>query len=58
MNELIRKGYTVEREVSRIESFEGKKLAGLTAPKGNGGVAERGNMLPVSTQTAIRAATE
>lgn len=54
VNELIRKGYTVEREVSRIESFEGKKLAGLTAPKGNGGVAERGNMLPVSTQTAIR----
>ena len=30
VNELIRAGYTVEREVSRIESFEGKKLPDWT----------------------------
>lgn len=54
VHELIRKGYVVERELDRIENFKGEKLAGLTAPKGNGRVADRGNMLPVSTQTAIR----
>ena len=53
VNELILKGYTVEQQLSNIENFEGRKLAGLTAPKGNGRVAERGNMLPISTQTAI-----
>lgn len=53
VDELVSKGYTVERELDKIEAYRGKKLAGLTAPKGNGRVAERGNMLPVSTQTAI-----
>lgn len=53
VNELVRKGYTVERELSKIEAYDGKKLAGLTAPKGNPRVADRGLMLPVSTQTAI-----
>lgn len=54
LHDLVRKGYAVERELSGIENFKGKKLAGLTAPKGNPRVSERGNMLPVSTQTAIR----
>lgn len=53
LDELTRKGYTVERELSKIENYKGKKLAGLTASKGNPRVSERGNMLPVSTQTAI-----
>ncbi|MDO5523257.1 MAG: alkaline phosphatase [Bacteroidia bacterium] len=53
VDELVRKGYTVERELSKIENYNGKKLAGLTAPKGNPRVSERGNMLPVSTRAAI-----
>ena len=53
IGELIQKGYTVEQELDNIENFMGTKLAGLTSPKGNGRVAERGNMLPISTQTAI-----
>jgi alkaline phosphatase len=53
VDELIQKGYSVEQELSKIESFRGKKLAGLTAPKDNGRMAERGNMLPVSTEAAI-----
>lgn len=53
VEELIGKGYTVEQELSRIESFKGKKLAGFTAPKDNGRVAERGDMLPISTEAAI-----
>lgn len=54
VGELIQKGYTVEQELDNIENFTGTKLAGLTSPKGNGRVSERGDMLPVSTQTAIR----
>lgn len=53
IGELIQKGYTVEQELDNIENFMGTKLAGLTSPKGNGRVTERGNMLPISTQTAI-----
>ena len=53
VDELVQKGYTVERELSKIENYTGKKLAGLTAPKGNPRVSERGNMLPVSTRTAL-----
>ncbi|OPZ30573.1 MAG: Alkaline phosphatase 3 precursor [Bacteroidetes bacterium ADurb.BinA174] len=54
VNELMRKGYTIERELSKIENYKGKKLAGLTAPKGNPRMSERGNMLPISTHTAIK----
>jgi alkaline phosphatase len=53
IEELIEKGYTVEQDLTAIENFQGKKLAGLTAPKDNGRLNERGNMLPVSTEAAI-----
>ena len=49
----MRKGYTVEQDLTRIENYQGKKLAGLTAPNANGRVEERGNMLPISTKAAI-----
>lgn len=53
IKDLIDKGFTVERELSNIEKFTGNKLAGFTAAGGNGRLAVRGNMLPISTQTAI-----
>lgn len=53
MEELKSKGYQVETNISAIEKTENGKLAGLTAEVHNGRVAERGNMLPVATKTAL-----
>jgi alkaline phosphatase len=51
--ELIKKGYTVERDIEKIKTIKSGKLAGLTADEHNGRVAERKDMLPVATETAI-----
>lgn len=53
IDELKKKGYTVEQDLARVKNYRGKKLAGLTAPNANGRVQERGDMLPVSTRAAI-----
>lgn len=53
MNELKSKGYQVETDMKQIEKVTKGKLAGLTAPEHNGRIAERGDMLPVATKTAI-----
>ncbi len=52
-NELRQKGYTVEQDLNKIKKVKKGKLAGLTAPEHNGRLDERGDMLPVSTKTAI-----
>lgn len=52
-NELEQKGYVVEQDLNKIKKGKKGKLAGFTAPEHNGRVAERGDMLPVSTKTAI-----
>lgn len=51
--ELEAKGYTVLQNMEEIKKVKSGKLAGLTAPEHNGRIAERGNMLPEATQTAI-----
>ncbi|MBN1986874.1 MAG: alkaline phosphatase [Prolixibacteraceae bacterium] len=53
VNELKEKGYTFEQEVDKIAQVKSGKLAALTAEVHTGRMAERGDMLPVSTQTAI-----
>lgn len=53
LKELQEKGYQVELEMSKIEKVKTGKLAGLTAGIHNGRVAERGDMLPVATTTAL-----
>ncbi len=52
-SELEAKGYQVLRKMDDIAAVKSGKLAGLTAPEHNGRVSERGDMLPVATQTAI-----
>lgn len=53
VRELEAKGYKVLQDINEISGVKTGKLAGLTAPEHNGRVAERGNMLPVSTKTAM-----
>jgi alkaline phosphatase len=53
MEELAQKNYRVETEMDKITSVKSGKLAGLTAGIHNGRVAERGDMLPAATETAI-----
>ncbi len=53
VNELKDKGYQVMQNMNEIAMVKSGKLAGLTASEHNGRVAERGNMLPVATETAI-----
>ncbi len=53
VEELKQKGYTVERDMGKIKKVKSGKLAGLTADTHNGRLAERGDMLPVATETAI-----
>lgn len=52
-NELEAKGYKVVQDMDEIASVKSGKLAGLTAPEHHGRMDERGNMLPVSTKTAM-----
>lgn len=53
LNELKEKGYAVETEMSKIKKVKKGKLAGLTAQVHNPRVGERGDMLPVATNTAL-----
>lgn len=50
---LKAKGYQVLTDMNEIANVKAGKLAGLTAPEHNGPFNERGNMLPVATQTAL-----
>lgn len=52
-NELENKGYQVETELNKIKKIKKGKLAGLTAEVHNGRVTERGEMLPIATETAL-----
>ncbi|WP_297101000.1 alkaline phosphatase [uncultured Draconibacterium sp.] len=52
-NELKEKGYTVETDINKIAKVKSGKLAGLTAGVHTGRTAERGDMLPVATKTAL-----
>ncbi len=51
--ELENKGYVVKNDLNEIKKVKSGKLAGLTAPIHNGRMDERGDMLSVSTQTAL-----
>lgn len=53
MAELQQNGYQVETDINKIKDIKSGKLAGLTAAEHNGRVAERGDMLPVASETAI-----
>ncbi len=53
VKELEAKGYKVLQDMDAIKNVKSGKLAGLTAPEHNGRVAERGNMLPDATRTAL-----
>lgn len=53
IEKLKAKGYTVLKDMDEIKKVKKGKLAGLTADIHNGRIEERGNMLPVSTKTAI-----
>ena len=51
--ELSTKGYQIETEMDKISKIKKGKLAGFTADIHNGRVAERGDMLPKATKTAL-----
>ena len=53
VDELKNKGYQIETEMVKIKKVKKGKLAGLTAAEHNGRMNERGDMLPVATETAI-----
>lgn len=53
VEELKEKGYDYETEIAKIKDIKSGKLIALTAEIHNGRIAERGDMLSVSTQTAI-----
>lgn len=53
LDELEQKGYKVETDLNKIKKVKKGKLAGLTADVHNGRMDERGDMLPVATNTAI-----
>ena len=53
IKELQDKGYTVENDFNKISKIKKGKLAGLTAQVHNPRIAEREDMLPKATQTAI-----
>ena len=52
-DELENKGYKVETDLKKIKKVKKGKLAGFTADVHNGRMAERGDMLPVATETAL-----
>ncbi|MGQ8336409.1 alkaline phosphatase [Sunxiuqinia sp. A32] len=51
--ELKKKGYQVLQDIDEIAKVKSGKLAGLTADEHNPRYDERGDMLPVATETAI-----
>jgi alkaline phosphatase len=52
-DELKQKGYDVETDLKKIRKVKKGKLAGFTADVHNGRIDERGDMLPVATETAL-----
>ena len=52
-NDLKNNGFQVLTDINKIANVTSGKLAGLTAPEHNGRASERGNMLPIATNTAI-----
>ncbi len=53
VDELKQKGYTFEQDLDNIEKITSGKLAALVADGDAGRLADRKDMLPVSTKTAI-----
>jgi alkaline phosphatase len=53
VEKLKSNGYKVEQNISKISKVKKGKLAGLTAPKHNGRVDTRGEMLEIATETAL-----
>lgn len=53
LEELKQKDYQVETDLKKIKKIKNGKLAGLTADIHNGRMNERGDMLPVATETAL-----
>ncbi|WP_297091896.1 alkaline phosphatase [uncultured Draconibacterium sp.] len=53
VEELKNKGYTVENDIKKMSKIKKGKLAGLTAEVHNGRMEERGDMLPMATNTAL-----
>lgn len=53
LEELKQNGYQVETDLKKIKKVKSGKLAGLTADVHNGRMSERGDMLPVATETAL-----
>lgn len=53
LEELKQNGYQVETDLKKIKKVKNGKLAGLTADVHNGRMSERGDMLPVATETAL-----
>jgi alkaline phosphatase len=53
VEELKQNGYRVEQDINTIKNIKEGKLAGLTNAEHNGRMEERGDMLPLATNTAI-----
>ncbi|MFV0592600.1 MAG: alkaline phosphatase [Draconibacterium sp.] len=53
LDDLKKKDYRVETEMDKIATVKSGKLAGLTAEIHTKRLAERGDMLPVATETAV-----
>jgi len=53
LDDLQKKNYRVETEMNKIASVKSGKLAGLVAGVHTERLAERGDMLPVATETAV-----
>lgn len=53
LKEFDEKGYKVEPDLEKARYIRSAKLVSLTADVHNPRIAERGNMLPVATETAI-----
>ncbi|WP_346861614.1 alkaline phosphatase [uncultured Draconibacterium sp.] len=52
--DFAKKGYQVESDIDKIKKVKKGKLVGLTADVHTARIAERGDMLPVATETALR----
>jgi len=53
VEELSQKGYVIKPDLNKIGNVKGDKLVCLTADKHNPRMAERADMLPVATKTAV-----
>jgi alkaline phosphatase len=52
--DFAKKGYQVESDIDKIKKVKKGKLVGLTADVHTARIAERGDMLPIATETALR----